>query len=164
MVDVDEPDVCGSPAENVTCPAPGTGPSSVGSATVTLVAGRRSRRSARLSDVLFNADVRRLRIGDTERVRRVHDERERDALTLEDVYDEPFGGFPPEYESDETATAYGDYYQLQPRTDGSRRPIGAIVTNRDEWIDALTRALPDVEQALAHARAIVEAVADVLPE
>lgn len=65
----------------------------------------------------------------------------RDALSLEDVEDEPFFGFPPEYDDDPVATAFRDFCQLQPRPDGRRRPEGAVVTNRDEWIDALVRGL-----------------------
>jgi DNA-binding transcriptional LysR family regulator len=65
----------------------------------------------------------------------------RKVLTLEDVEDEPFFGFPPEYDDDPIAGAYRDFCQLQPRPDGRRRPEGARVTNRDEWIDALSRGL-----------------------
>lgn len=65
----------------------------------------------------------------------------KDVVTLDDVHDQPFFEFPTEYQADETAMTYGDYYQLQPRPNGTRRPIGAIVTNRDEWADALTRGL-----------------------
>ena len=58
---------------------------------------------------------------------------------LEDIEDERFFGFPAEYDNDATATTWNDFYQLQPRPDGRRRPVGAEVTNRDEWVDALTR-------------------------
>jgi DNA-binding transcriptional LysR family regulator len=63
----------------------------------------------------------------------------RNVVRLEDVEDERFFGFPPEYDDDPTAATWSDFYQLQPRPDGSRRPVGAVVTNRDEWVDALTR-------------------------
>lgn len=58
-------------------------------------------------------------------------------IRLEDVEDEPFFGFPPEYYDDPTVAVWSDFFQLQPRPDGRRRPIGAVVTNRDEWVDAL---------------------------
>lgn len=65
----------------------------------------------------------------------------RSSIRLEDVEDEPFFGFPPEYDDDPIAATWSGFYQLQPRPDGRRRPIGAVVTNRDEWVDALTRGL-----------------------
>lgn len=65
----------------------------------------------------------------------------RSVLRLEDVEDEQFFAFPPEYADDPTAAAFQDFFQLQPRPDGRRRPTGAEITNRDEWIDALTRGL-----------------------
>jgi DNA-binding transcriptional LysR family regulator len=63
----------------------------------------------------------------------------RHVVTLEDVEDEPFFGFPPEFYDDPTVATWTDYHQLQPRRDGRRRPVGAVITNRDEWIDALIR-------------------------
>lgn len=63
----------------------------------------------------------------------------RSVVRLEEVEDEAFFGFPPEYDDDPTATTWSDFFQLQPRPDGRRRPVGAEVTNRDEWVDALTR-------------------------
>ncbi|MCU1489402.1 MAG: hcaR 3 [Acidimicrobiaceae bacterium] len=63
----------------------------------------------------------------------------RSVVRLEEVEDEAFFGFPPEYNDDPTAATWSDFYQLQPRPDGRRRPVGAEVTNRDEWVDALTR-------------------------
>lgn len=60
-------------------------------------------------------------------------------ITLEDVEDEAFFGFPPEYYDDPTVATWADFYQLQPRPDGRRRPVGADVTNRDEWVDGLIR-------------------------
>lgn len=65
----------------------------------------------------------------------------RSTLSLEDVEDEPFFGFPPEYDEDPLAAAFRDFCQLQPRPDGRRRLEGAVVTNRDEWVDALVRGL-----------------------
>lgn len=63
----------------------------------------------------------------------------RDFLSLADVEDEAFFGFPPDCYDDPTVAAWTDFFQLQPRPDGVRRPVGAIVTNRDEWLDALAR-------------------------
>lgn len=63
----------------------------------------------------------------------------RSVLRLEDVEDEPFCGFPARYYDDPAIAEWADFYQLQPRPDGSRRPVGALVTNRDEWVDALSR-------------------------
>lgn len=65
----------------------------------------------------------------------------RSSIGLEDVEDEPFCGFPAEYYADPAVAEWADYFQLQPRADGRRRPVGAEVTNRDEWVDALTRGL-----------------------
>lgn len=64
----------------------------------------------------------------------------RDVLRLEDVEDESFFGIPG-MEEDPTLLAWGDFFQLQPRPDGTRRPIGAVIENRDEWLDAIARGL-----------------------
>lgn len=64
---------------------------------------------------------------------------EQSVVSLEDIEDEAFCGFPPEYYDDPTVALWADFYQLQPRPDGRRRPVGAEVTNRDEWVDALIR-------------------------
>jgi DNA-binding transcriptional LysR family regulator len=60
-------------------------------------------------------------------------------VTVDDLEDEPVCGFPAAYYDDPTVAAWGDAFQLQPRPDGTRRRVGAVVTNRDEWVDALIR-------------------------
>jgi hypothetical protein len=42
-------------------------------------------------------------------------------------------------EDDPTAFAWDSFWQLQPRPDGTRRPVGAIVATEEEWLDAVIR-------------------------
>lgn len=63
----------------------------------------------------------------------------KETVTLDDIEDEPVCGFPAEYYDDPTVATWADHFQLQPRPDGTRRPVGAAVANRDEWVDALLR-------------------------
>jgi DNA-binding transcriptional LysR family regulator len=65
----------------------------------------------------------------------------RSSIGLEDIEDEAFCGFPLESYGDPAVAEWADFFQLQPRPDGQPRPVGARVTNRDEWVDALTRGL-----------------------
>lgn len=61
-----------------------------------------------------------------------------DLLRLANVEEEPFFSL-ADSAGDPTASAWNDFWQLQPRPDGRRRPIGAEVANEEEWLDALAR-------------------------
>lgn len=60
------------------------------------------------------------------------------SIRLEDVEDEAFFGLFG-MDDDPTATAWDAFWQLQPRPDGTRRPVGAVVSNEEEWLDAIIR-------------------------
>lgn len=64
----------------------------------------------------------------------------RRVLTLEDVEDERFFRLAG-MADDPLVAAWNDFWQLQPRPDGRRRPTGAEVATEEEWLDALTRGL-----------------------
>jgi DNA-binding transcriptional LysR family regulator len=61
------------------------------------------------------------------------------AIRREDVEDEPFFTWPESWGLSPTAMAWGDFFQLEPRLDGTRRVSGAEVHDEDEWLDALVR-------------------------
>jgi DNA-binding transcriptional LysR family regulator len=63
----------------------------------------------------------------------------RRAIRREDVEDEPFFTWPESWGLSPTAMAWGDFFQLEPRLDGTRRVSGAEVHDEDEWLDALVR-------------------------
>lgn len=63
----------------------------------------------------------------------------RRAIRREDVEDEPFFSWPESWGLSPTAMAWGDFFQLEPRLDGTRRVSGAEVHDEDEWLDALVR-------------------------
>jgi DNA-binding transcriptional LysR family regulator len=60
------------------------------------------------------------------------------SIGLEDVEHEAFFSLSGS-EGDPTATAWDAFWQLQPRPDGTRRPVGAVVATEEEWFDALIR-------------------------
>jgi DNA-binding transcriptional LysR family regulator len=60
------------------------------------------------------------------------------SIRLEDVEDEAFFALAG-MEDNPTAAAWDAFWQLQPRPDGTRRPIGAVAANEDEWLDAIIR-------------------------
>ena len=61
------------------------------------------------------------------------------AIRLEDVEDERFFTWPESWGLNHTAMAWGDFFQLQPKPDGTRRSGGAEAHDEDEWLDALVR-------------------------
>jgi DNA-binding transcriptional LysR family regulator len=63
----------------------------------------------------------------------------RRSIRREDVEDEPFFTWPESWGLSPTAMAWGDFFQLEPRLDGTRRVSGAEVHDEDEWLDALVR-------------------------
>lgn len=63
----------------------------------------------------------------------------RRAIRREDVEDERFFTWPDSWGLSETAMAWGDFFQLQPKLDGTRRTAGAEVRDEDEWLDTLVR-------------------------
>jgi DNA-binding transcriptional LysR family regulator len=62
----------------------------------------------------------------------------RNLLRLEEVENEPFFELAG-MEDEPVAVAWNDFWQLQPRPDGQRRPVGAVVSNEQEWLDGLMR-------------------------
>jgi DNA-binding transcriptional LysR family regulator len=60
------------------------------------------------------------------------------SISLKDVEDEPFFALSGR-EDDPTATAWDAFWQLQPRPDGTPRPVGAVVATEEEWFDAIIR-------------------------
>lgn len=71
-------------------------------------------------------------------------------LTLEDVEDEAFFQLAG-IADDPVAAAWNDFWQLQPRPDGRRRPAGAEVATEEEWLDGLARGLAISTTALSAA-------------
>lgn len=65
----------------------------------------------------------------------------RRTIRREDVEDERFFSWPESWGLSPTAMAWGDFFQLQPKLDGTRRIAGAEVRDEDEWLDALVRGL-----------------------
>jgi DNA-binding transcriptional LysR family regulator len=63
------------------------------------------------------------------------------AIRREDVEDERFFSWPESWGLSPTAMAWGDFFQLEPKLDGTRRVSGAEVRDEDEWLDALVRGL-----------------------
>lgn len=62
-----------------------------------------------------------------------------ESIRREEVDDEPFFTWPASWGLSPTAMAWGDFFQLDPKLDGTRR-IGSIhVRDEDEWLDALIR-------------------------
>jgi LysR family transcriptional regulator, benzoate and cis,cis-muconate-responsive activator of ben and cat genes len=61
------------------------------------------------------------------------------AIRREDVEDEPFFTWPESWGLSPTAMKWGDFFQLDPKIDGTRRVGGAQVHDEDEWLDALVR-------------------------
>jgi DNA-binding transcriptional LysR family regulator len=59
-------------------------------------------------------------------------------ISLEDVEDEAFFTLAG-MADDPLAAAWNDFWQLQPRPDGRRRPTGIEVATEQEWLDGLTR-------------------------
>jgi DNA-binding transcriptional LysR family regulator len=64
---------------------------------------------------------------------------QRRTIRREDVEDEPFFTWPESWGLSPTAMAWGDFFQLEPKLDGTRRLSGAQVHDEDEWLDALVR-------------------------
>jgi DNA-binding transcriptional LysR family regulator len=62
----------------------------------------------------------------------------KESIGLDDVEDEAFFGLSG-MEDNPTATAWDAFWQLQPRPDGTRRPVGAVAATKEEWFDALIR-------------------------
>lgn len=63
----------------------------------------------------------------------------RRAIRREEVDDERFFTWPDSWGLSQTAMAWGDFFQLQPKLDGTRRVAGAEVHDEDEWLDTLVR-------------------------
>jgi hypothetical protein len=55
------------------------------------------------------------------------------------VEDERFFTWPESWGLSPTAMTWGDYFQLDPKLDGTRRVGGAEAHDEDEWLDALVR-------------------------
>jgi DNA-binding transcriptional LysR family regulator len=62
-------------------------------------------------------------------------------IRREDVEDERFFTWPESWGLSPTAMAWGDFFQLEPKLDGTRRVSGAQARDEDEWLDALVRGL-----------------------
>lgn len=69
-------------------------------------------------------------------------------LGLEDVDDESFFRLAG-MTDDPFVAAWNDFWQLQPRPDGRRRPTGAEVASEEEWLDGLVRGLAISTTALS---------------
>jgi DNA-binding transcriptional LysR family regulator len=63
----------------------------------------------------------------------------RDTIRREEVDDERFFIWPASWGLSPTAMAWGDFFQLDPKLDGTRRVAGATAHDEDEWLDALVR-------------------------
>ncbi|HEY8645701.1 MAG TPA: LysR family transcriptional regulator [Gaiellaceae bacterium] len=61
------------------------------------------------------------------------------AIRREDVEDERFFTWPESWGLSQTAMTWGDFFQLEPKLDGTRRVAGAEAHDEDEWLDALVR-------------------------
>lgn len=82
---------------------------------------------------------------------KTHPLSKRPALSIDEVAHEPF--FELESDHDQPlVAAWNDFWQLQPRSDGVRRPIGAVVANEEEWLDALARGLAISTTAISAAK------------
>jgi LysR family transcriptional regulator, benzoate and cis,cis-muconate-responsive activator of ben and cat genes len=63
----------------------------------------------------------------------------RRSISREEVDDEPFFTWPESWGLSPTAMGWGDFFQLDPKLDGTRR-VGSIhAHDEDEWLDALVR-------------------------
>lgn len=63
----------------------------------------------------------------------------RRAIRREDVEDESFFTWPKSWGLSATTMTWGDFFQLQPKLDGTRRVSRAHVRDDEEWLDALVR-------------------------
>lgn len=63
----------------------------------------------------------------------------RRAIRREEVDDEQFFTWPDSWGLSPTTRTWGDFFQLEPKLDGTRRPQGPEVRDEDEWLDALVR-------------------------
>lgn len=63
----------------------------------------------------------------------------RRVIRREEVDDERFFTWPESWGLSPTAMAWGDYFQLDPKLDGTRRVAGAEAHDEDEWLDSLVR-------------------------
>jgi LysR family transcriptional regulator, benzoate and cis,cis-muconate-responsive activator of ben and cat genes len=65
----------------------------------------------------------------------------RRSLRREDVEEERFFTWPDSWGLSPTTMTWGDFFQLQPKLDGTRRVMGPEVRDEEEWLDALVRGL-----------------------
>jgi DNA-binding transcriptional LysR family regulator len=63
----------------------------------------------------------------------------RRTIRREEVDDERFFTWPESWGLSATAMAWGDFFQLEPKLDGTRRGSGAEAHDEDEWFDSLVR-------------------------
>lgn len=63
----------------------------------------------------------------------------RRTIRREDVDNERFFSWPESWGLSPTAMAWGDFFQLDPKLDGTRRGSGAEAHDEDEWLDSLFR-------------------------
>lgn len=64
---------------------------------------------------------------------------EESTIHREEVDDERFFTWPESWGLSPTAMAWGDFFQLEPKLDGTRRGSGAEAHDEDEWLDHLVR-------------------------
>jgi DNA-binding transcriptional LysR family regulator len=64
---------------------------------------------------------------------------QRRTIRRDEVDDERFFTWPESWGLSPTAMAWGDFFQLEPKLDGTRRDGGAQVRDEDEWLDTLVR-------------------------
>jgi DNA-binding transcriptional LysR family regulator len=63
----------------------------------------------------------------------------RRAIRREDIEDERFFTWPESWGLSPTTMTWGDFFQLEPKLDGTRRAAGAEARDEDEWLDTLVR-------------------------
>lgn len=63
----------------------------------------------------------------------------RRSIRREEVDEEPFFTWPESWGLSPTAMAWGDFFQLEPKLDGTRRVSSVHVRDEDEWLDSLIR-------------------------
>lgn len=63
----------------------------------------------------------------------------RSSICREDVEEEPFFTWPESWGLSATTMTWGDFFQLQPKLDGTRRVSSVHVRDESEWLDSLVR-------------------------
>lgn len=64
---------------------------------------------------------------------------QRRTIRRAEVDDERFFTWPESWGLSSTAMTWGDFFQLEPKLDGTRRGSGAEAHDEDEWLDSLVR-------------------------